>query len=47
MFGFFLGTACLIGLVALVSRGHRRRWYGHHHYYGRRFGRGRWMLNRP
>ena len=44
MFGFFLGTACLIGLVALISRG-RRRYYGHHHYHGHRFGRGRWMLN--
>lgn len=44
MFGFFLGTACLIGLVALISRG-RRRHCGHHHYQSRRFGRGRWMMN--
>ncbi|HEY2406684.1 MAG TPA: periplasmic heavy metal sensor [Polyangiaceae bacterium] len=44
MFGFVFGTACLIGLVALISRGHRHGCHGHH---GRRFGRGRgrFLLN--
>jgi hypothetical protein len=46
MFGFFLGTACLLGLVALVSRGHRRHGCGSHRHFGSRFGRGRWLLNR-
>jgi Spy/CpxP family protein refolding chaperone len=27
MFGFLIGTACLIGLVAVLRRGHR--WHGH------------------
>jgi Spy/CpxP family protein refolding chaperone len=30
MFGFFIGTACLIGFAALARRGHWR----HHHGYG-------------
>lgn len=38
MFGFFIGTACLIGLVA-VARGSRRHYYGRHGWHGRhRFG---------
>lgn len=40
MFGFFIGTACLIGLVAVARRGHR---YPHHH--GHRFG-GRFIMHR-
>lgn len=35
MFGFFFGTACLIGLAAVVARGHR---YRRHGYYGRPWG---------
>jgi Heavy-metal resistance len=43
MFGFFIGTLCLIGLVRLVARGRWRRHHGyyghwHGHDYGRRFG---------
>jgi hypothetical protein len=34
MFGFVFGTACLIGLIAVVSRG-RRRWHGYYRAYGR------------
>ena len=41
MFGFIIGTACLIGLIAMIRRG--RRWGGHHGRHG--FGRRR-MLNR-
>ena len=41
MFGFFIGTACLIGFVALARRGRRYGWHGHHgchgHGHGRRF----------
>jgi Spy/CpxP family protein refolding chaperone len=39
MFGFFIGTACLIGLFALVRHGRRRYWghRGHHGYAGRHF----------
>lgn len=41
MFGFVIGTLCLIALVRLLSR---RRWggyYGHHgHWHGRRYYRG-------
>lgn len=40
MFGFFIGTACLIGLIAVARRG-RHRHYG----WGRHFG-GRFMLRR-
>lgn len=47
MFGFIVGTLCLIGLVRVVSGGHRSHW-GHrggcgHHHHGRggRKGRGR------
>jgi hypothetical protein len=32
MFGFFIGTACLVGLFATLS--HRRRHYGFGHGYG-------------
>ena len=44
MFGFIIGTLCLIALVRVVARGRMRRrygyWYGHHGYgYGRGFGR--------
>jgi hypothetical protein len=37
MFGFVLGTACLIGLVVVIARGRRFRYFGHHrrgHGYG-------------
>jgi Spy/CpxP family protein refolding chaperone len=47
MFGFFIGTACLLGFVALARRGHHHHHYGHggwHH--GRRGFGGRFMLNR-
>ena len=39
MFGFFIGTACLIGLFALARHGRRRYWghRGHHGYGGRYF----------
>ncbi len=37
MFGFFIGTLCLIGLVRLVGRG---RWRRRHGYYGHWHGRG-------
>lgn len=40
MFGFFIGTACLIGLIAMVRRG-RHSWHGRHRGFGRRG-----MLNR-
>jgi Spy/CpxP family protein refolding chaperone len=51
MFGFFIGTACLIGLAAVARRGHRyHHGYGHggcHHGggFGRRFG-GRFIFHR-
>jgi Spy/CpxP family protein refolding chaperone len=39
MIGFLIGTACLIGLIKVVRRGHHARWgrWGHagHHYGGR------------
>lgn len=40
MFGFFIGTACLIGLVAVARRGRRHfygygGWHGHHRHGGR------------
>jgi len=40
MFGFIIGTLCLIGLVRVVSRGRWGRRYGgyHHHGYYRGFG---------
>jgi Spy/CpxP family protein refolding chaperone len=31
MFGFFIGTACLIGLAALARRGRHHHFYGHGH----------------
>jgi hypothetical protein len=38
MFGFFIGAACLIGLVAVARRG-RGHFYGHHGgWHGRRHG---------
>ncbi|MDF3067726.1 MAG: hypothetical protein K0R38_3327 [Polyangiaceae bacterium] len=37
MFGFLIGTACLMGLVAVARRGHHRRYFG---YGGFRRGRG-------
>ena len=50
MFGFVIGTLCLIGLIK-VARGMRRGYYGHHGYghgYGRwgggRASRRRWAL---
>ncbi len=40
MFGFFFGTACLLGLVAVVARGRRHRYhrfgYGRHGGFGPR-----------
>lgn len=38
MVGFFIGTACLIGLVAMIKRGRgfRGGYYGHRHGFGRR-----------
>jgi hypothetical protein len=36
MFGFFIGAACLFGLVA-VARGGRRRHFGHHGRWGGRY----------
>lgn len=46
MLGFFIGTACLIGLVAVARRG-RRHFYGHHGgWHGRRGGGGRYFFNR-
>jgi hypothetical protein len=38
MFGFFIGTACLIGLVVVARRG-RRHYFGHHGHHGRWGGR--------
>jgi Spy/CpxP family protein refolding chaperone len=49
MFGFFIGTACLIGLAAVARRGHR---YYHGHGachrggFGRRWGGGRFFFHR-
>lgn len=42
MLGFFIGTACLVGLVAMIRRGRR---YGGHYHRGRGFGR-RGVMNR-
>jgi hypothetical protein len=44
MFGFFIGTACLIGLAAVARRG-RHHHFGPHGWYGRRMG-GRFFLHR-
>ncbi len=45
MFGFFIGAACLIGLVAVARHG-RHRYYGHHgHHHGGRWG-GRYFFHR-
>ncbi len=38
MLGFFIGTACLVGLIAVARRG-RRRYYGFHHGHHRHGGR--------
>lgn len=43
MFGFFIGAACLVGLVAVARRG-RRPYFGHHGHHGR-FG-GRYFFHR-
>jgi len=50
MLGFFIGTACLVGLAA-VARGHHRHhhggWYGgHHHGFGYRGFGPRFFLRR-
>jgi hypothetical protein len=37
MFGFVFGTACLIGLVVVIARGRRGRYFGRRHY-GHGFG---------
>lgn len=39
MFGFFIGAACLIGLVVVARRGRR-------HYFGHGRGRGRYFFHR-
>ena len=36
MFGFIIGTACLVGLVAVVLRGHRHAGHGGLRRYGKR-----------
>jgi hypothetical protein len=56
MFGFFIGTACLIGLVAVARRGRHHYGYGGHgchghghhgHGFGRRgWGGGRFFFHR-
>lgn len=50
MFGFIIGTACLLGLVGVVRRGRRRHWghgYGHHgHGHGCGRGGGHWHGHR-
>lgn len=38
MLGFFIGTACLVGLVVVARRG-RRHYFGHHRHPGRWPGR--------
>lgn len=43
MLGFLFGTACLVGLIAMIKRSRGGRWG--HRYHGRGFGR-RGMLNR-
>lgn len=43
MFGFLFGTACLIGLIAMIRRGGHGRWRHGYHRHG--FGR-RGILNR-
>lgn len=50
MLGFIIGTVCLIGLIATLRAGRRRRW-GRHGYGGYGFGGGggrgpRWFLRR-
>jgi Spy/CpxP family protein refolding chaperone len=51
MFGFLVGTACLLGLTATIARGHRYHHCGHGGYGGGfrgrgfRRGRGRFILN--
>jgi Spy/CpxP family protein refolding chaperone len=47
MFGFFIGTACLVGFAALARRGRRHHFYGHggcHH--GHRGRGGRFFIHR-
>jgi hypothetical protein len=47
MFGFFIGTACLVGLLAVARRGRRRGFYGHHGgWHGRRGFGGRHLFHR-
>jgi hypothetical protein len=43
MFGFFIGTACLIGLAALARRGRHHHFYGHGGWHGHGGWRGRRM----
>ena len=40
MFGFIVGTLCLVGLVK-VATGGRHHWHHHRHHHGRGRGRGR------
>jgi hypothetical protein len=44
MFGFFMGTACLVGLIAVARRG--RGHHGHHGWHGRRGFGGRFFFHR-
>ena len=46
MLGFFIGTACLVGLAAVARRGHHHHfgWHGHHGHH--RGFRGRFFVRR-
>jgi Spy/CpxP family protein refolding chaperone len=46
MFGFFIGTACLIGFAALARRGRHHHFYGHRGCHGRRGMGGRFFFHR-
>jgi Spy/CpxP family protein refolding chaperone len=49
MFGFFIGTACLLGFAALARRGRRHHFFGHgygHGCHGRRGMGGRFFFRR-
>lgn len=46
MFGFFIGTACLLGFAALARRGRGHHFYGHRGCRGRRGMGGRFFFHR-
>ncbi len=46
MFGFLIGTACLIGFAALARRGRRHHFHGHRGCHGRRGMGGRFFFHR-